>query len=174
MRYACLTCGEAHEGVPSLGSAAPLYYYSIPEAERGARCHLDSETCTVDGEFFFVRGCLEVPILGESEPFVWGVWTSLSSGNFERFRRLLDQTNRSSEGPFFGWLSASLRGYPDTENLRTRVHLRDDGMRPFIELEPTDHPLAVEQRSGITLDRVGVILSHYAHERSDAPEGVSR
>ncbi|TCI65203.1 hypothetical protein EVJ21_00995 [Exiguobacterium sp. SH0S2] len=27
-------------------------------------------------------------------------------------------------------------------------------MRPFIELEPTDHPLAAEQREGITRERI--------------------
>ena len=44
------------------------------------------------------------------------------------------------------------------------VHLRDDGVRPYIELEPTDHPLAVEQRSnGITVDRVAEILAYYEH-----------
>jgi hypothetical protein len=34
------------------------------------------------------------------------------------------------------------------------VHLRGGGIRPFIELEPTDHPLAIEQREGISLERV--------------------
>lgn len=27
------------------------------------------------------------------------------------------------------------------------------GERPYVELEPTDHPLAIEQRAGITQDR---------------------
>lgn len=27
-------------------------------------------------------------------------------------------------------------------------------MAPYVELEPTDHPLAIEQRNGITLERV--------------------
>ena len=97
-----------------------------------------------------------------------GEWVSLGRANFERFLQLLDQPERSSNGPFLGWLSASLKGYPDTENLKTRLHLRDDGQRPFVELEPADHPLAVEQHSGITLDRVGVILSQYAHDRTAA------
>ncbi|WP_425517552.1 DUF2199 domain-containing protein [Paenibacillus agaridevorans] len=29
--------------------------------------------------------------------------------------------------------------YPDTLNLKARVHLRADGLRPYIEMEPTDH-----------------------------------
>jgi hypothetical protein len=71
--------------------------------------------------------------------------------------------NRSHVGPFFGWLSAEVPFYPSTENLKTRVHLRDSGIRPFIELEPTNHPLAVEQRAGITADRVAEIYAHYEH-----------
>ena len=35
--------------------------------------------------------------------------------------------------------------------------------RPYIELEPTDHPLAVEQRKGITADRVAEFYAHYEH-----------
>lgn len=168
MQYTCVTCGEVHEGIPSLSAAAPLYYYSIPEAERQTRCDLDSDTCVVDEGFFFVRGCLEVPILGEREPFIWGVWVSLSRESFGTFLRLYDEQHRSHEGPFFGWLSAFLKGYPDTENLKCMVHLRDHGQRPLIELEPTDHPLAVEQRSGITIDRVGEILSLNFHDEPAA------
>ncbi len=151
-----------------MSAAAPLYYYSIPELERPDRCRLDADTCVVDEEFFFVRGCLEIPIIGETDPFIWGVWVSLSRKNFETFLRLFNEEHRSREGPFFGWLFASFRGYPEAESLKTMVHLRDHGQRPFIELEPTQHPLAVEQRSGITVERVGEILSAYLHEISAA------
>jgi hypothetical protein len=51
----------------------------------------------------------------------------------------------------------------ETVNLKTKVHLRDDGLRPWIELEPTDHPLAVEQRNGISTDRVAEIYSIMVH-----------
>jgi hypothetical protein len=40
------------------------------------------------------------------------------------------------------------------------------GQRPLVELEPTDHPLAVEQREGITIARVqefAELLQHPAH-----------
>ena len=38
-------------------------------------------------------------------------------------------------------------------------------MKPFIELEATDHPLAVEQREGITMDRVREIAEALVHPR---------
>jgi hypothetical protein len=43
------------------------------------------------------------------------------------------------------------------------VHTRPVGERPFVELEPTEHPLAVEQRTGITLDRVREIAATVLH-----------
>lgn len=37
---------------------------------------------------------------------------------------------------------------------KTNVHIREVGTAPYVELEPTEHPLAIEQRNGITLERV--------------------
>ncbi len=158
-----------------LGAEAPLYYYGIPEAERETRCQLSSDTCIVDDEHFFIRGCLEISVLGETDPFVWGVWVSLSRASFDRFVACFEDQKRSHIGPFFGWLSAALPGYPDTENLKTHAHLRDGGIRPYIELEPTDHPLAVEQRDGITADRVAeIVAEHERRARHLAPGSEER
>jgi hypothetical protein len=51
-------------------------------------------------------------------------------------------------------------------NLKTRVHTRPVGLRPFIELEPTEHPLAVEQQNGITLARVKEIIEGLSHDNT--------
>jgi hypothetical protein len=47
--------------------------------------------------------------------------------------------------------------------LKTNIHTNPVGVRPFVELEPTDHPLAVEQRNGITLARVQEIAEIILH-----------
>jgi hypothetical protein len=43
------------------------------------------------------------------------------------------------------------------------VHTQAVGLRPEIELEPTDHLLSVEQRDGITWERVYAIASIANH-----------
>jgi Uncharacterized protein conserved in bacteria (DUF2199) len=86
-----------------------------------------------------------------------------SAQSFKDFVACFDAPKHAHVGPFFGWLSVKLPLYPSTENLRTRVHLRDDGVHPYIELEPTDHPLAVEHRNGIAVDRVAGIYAYYEH-----------
>lgn len=149
--------------MPTFGAGAPVSYYAIPEAERDSRCDLGSDACVIDDKHFFVRGCVEIPVHGHSDPFVWGVWTSLSQENFDAWVRVFGEASRSHIGPFFGWLNALLKPYPDTMNLKTMVHLRDEGIRPYIELEPTDHPLAIEQRQGISVARAAEIYSMMVH-----------
>ena len=153
--------------MPTFGATLPLSYFAIPEAERESRCVIGSDDCVIDGKSFFVRGCIEIPVHGEADPFIWGVWVSLSERNFGEWAKVLGDKRRSHVGPFVGWLDAWLKPYPDTMNLKTRVHLRDDGVRPYIELEPTDHPLSVEQRAGISVARVAEIYSAMVHA-SDA------
>ena len=117
----------------------------------------------IDRTSFFVRGCasIEIPVHGADEPLIWGVWVSLSEMSFKTWLKVFEQEHRSHVGPFFGWLNAWLKPYPDTANLKSRVHLRNHGLRPIIELEPTDtdHPLALEQRNGISVHRVAEIYA---------------
>ncbi|MBO0759474.1 MAG: DUF2199 domain-containing protein [Bradyrhizobiaceae bacterium] len=161
--FRCRTCGEIHVGTPGFAAAAPLTYYAIAETERPTRCKLCSDDCIIDDKWFFVRGCLEIPVHGADEPMIWGVWADVSEQSFLAWQKVSDQKRRSHVGPFLGWLNASLKSYPETLNLKTKVHLRDNGLRPWLELEPTDHPLAVEQRSGISIDRVAEIYSTMMH-----------
>jgi len=162
--FTCKSCGQVHRGMPTFGADAPLSYYQVPEEERGKRCSLGTDDCVIDGKSFFVRGCIDIPVEGEKEPFSWGVWVSLSEESFKQWIACFHAKQRSHIGPFFGWLNTWLKPYPDTINLKTRVHLRDDGIRPYIELEPTDHALAIEQRKGISKARVAEIYAQMVHE----------
>ena len=150
--------------MPSFGSDKPLSYYEVPKAEREVRCDCGSDECIIDGKWFFVRGCIEVPVHGKEEPFVWGAWVSLSEDSFKKWSACFDKEKRSQIGPFFGWLNAWLKPYPDTVNLKTQVYLRDNDIRPYIELERTEHPLSVEQREGISKERMAGLYSVMMHE----------
>jgi len=89
---------------------------------------------------------------------------SVSEKNFVRIGELWEEPVRNHEPPMFAWLCTDLPIYPKTIGLKTKVHLRNDGQRPFIEVEPTEHPLALEQRNGVTLQRVediaAAVLQH--------------
>jgi hypothetical protein len=67
-----------------------------------------------------------------------------------------------------GWLSTDIHWYAPhpTLRLKTMAHFRGNGLRPVIRLEPaSDHPLAVDQRNGITLDRAWEIVHHYSGDQ---------
>ncbi len=134
---------------------APMPEFWTDDLEQDRTSGLSSDQCVIKGEQFFVHGLIEIPVIDSDELFSWGVWVSLSQENYDRMAQLWEMPGRENEPPYFGWLSTQLPVYtPTTINLRTHVHTRPVGERPSIELEPTDHPLAVEQRKGITLARV--------------------
>ena len=65
--------------------------------------------------------------------------------------------------------------YPSTTvTLKTHVHTRPPGERPLVELEPTGHPRAVEQRTGITLSWIREIAELQLHPGSQAPVSAIR
>jgi hypothetical protein len=159
MAFRCKDCNEDHEGLPDLGMDHPDPYLAVPEAEREDRTTYTLDRCTVedeDGTHFFIRGVIYIPVHGQEEPFGVGVWVSQSEKNYERY---LDDEEME---PTFGWLVNRIGFYDeDTSLLKTRVHFSGEGKRPTIELEPTDHPLAVDQRNGITLERAWKIVHRY-------------
>jgi hypothetical protein len=109
-----------------------------------------------------VRVCLELPIHGHAEPFVWGVWVSLSAENFARYRETWDAPDTADR--YFGWFCNRLPGYPDTLNLKTLVHPRGEGLRPWIELEPGEHPLAIDQHEGLSMSRAQALAELVLHQ----------
>jgi len=162
--FKCSTCGEIHTGVPTFGTDYPTAVLTVPEHEREARVELGSDDCVIDEKEFYVRGCIEIPVHGYNDPFVWGTWVSLSEENFSKFVEFFDQDRRSHIGPFFGWHCCEFIVYDDScVNLKTQVHLRDNGIRPFIELEPTSHQLAIEQREGMSEERLIEIFETMMH-----------
>lgn len=172
--FECTTCGAYHVGIPSFGWPYPIQYLQVPEAERERRVRLTSDVCVIDAAWFFVRGCLEIPVRDHDEPLSWGVWCSLSRESFVRYETRYDDVGREAGESFFGWLCSAVPGYPDTQQLKTMVRIRPWPTRPFVELEPTGHPLAVEQREGITLARVRQIAESVPHRPDDGIAEVRR
>jgi hypothetical protein len=143
---------------------APIQYEQLDPTERQAA--RKSEDVCVIGDDFFIRATLPLPIVGSSEEFNFGVWVSLSKTNFARYVDLFNATDIAGEGPYFGWLCNRMPWYPDSLLLKTNVHLRPYPKRPWIELEPTDHPLAIHQREGITRETLAEIFAANEHPAS--------
>lgn len=171
LRWQCGTCDEWHTGpLLDLGFDAPHYWSSdferchrwslLPSGslEKTCRSFLDSEYCAIDDEYFFVRGVIELPIIGTAESFRWGVWGSLSSANFEALIRADENNERPESLQMFSWLSSRIQEYPDTLSLKMTALIQEPGTRPNFRLERADHPLAKEYHDGIPPERVKEIM----------------
>jgi hypothetical protein len=165
--YTCRRCGEWHDDLPlAYHFVAPAWWSS--ELESDSESELAEDACVIRGEHFFIRGLLWLPVLGSEQDFAWGIWVSLSEASFVRAGELWDREGREAEPPMFGWLSSELPVYePSTLLLKTRLHTQPVGIRPRLELEPTDHQLAVEQRAGIRMERVQEFAEQLRHDRHD-------
>lgn len=150
----------------------PDPWLEISETERPGRGFANSDACVIDNKWFFVRGCIEIAIVDMDELFVWGAWVSLSAESFERVKELWTASALENEPVKFGWLCNRIPVYPDTYALRANVRLRNDNLRPLIELHRSDHPLAVEQHQGITRARVEEIVSAMIHGMKSASDPI--
>ena len=174
--WVCPLCNCAHNGLFDLGVDRPVVWNdpgdALPNSAIMGSDHLLTEDfCIVQGRDFFVRGVAYLPIIGtQDRVFGLGVWSSLSKVNFDLYVSQFDGGGSEDSGPWFGWFSNNLKGYPDAFGLKCIVHPQSGGQRPHIELEETDHPLSVEQHQGITFDR---ILDLYALNGHDIREALT-
>ena len=103
---------------------------------------------------------------------MWGVWVEVSPKNFLRTNDLWTTEGRENEPPFPGWLNTELPLFANTINLEVSVQTQRVGRRPQFTVVDESHPLAIEQRNGITVERVEEIAELMVHERGEAVSGV--
>ena len=166
MKFKCTVCGQEHDtGKISFGATEPVMWHHITENERRASM-LASDQCEIEskeGRSHYIRGCIEIPIKGTREKFIWTVWCWLSGENYREMGAHWQDPQRAKLPPYPGWLCTRLPEYTDTAGLKTLIHQREMGLRPLVELEPADHPLSLDQRMGIAADRLQQIITKLLH-----------
>jgi len=147
----------------SFSVKAPLAVTAIPVEDLERRVVITPDQCVIDGRDFYLRGRIVVPIIGLDEPFIWGVWAEVSPKNFLRTNDLWTVKGRETEPAFPGWLNTELFLFGNTINLEVSVQTQIVGRRPHFTVIDQNHPLAVEQRNGITVERVEEIAEMVLH-----------
>lgn len=166
VRFKCTNCNAWHEGVPGWGYPFPMTYFEVPESERAERCFLSEDLCVVDDEHFYVCGCLEMPVAGHSDVMVVRVWAEIDMEDFLKYQDLLDVGERESYGPYAGRLSAPIPTYQETEGLELEVKIRNHATRPLLVISQGTHPLGVEQREGMPLQRLQAIYAYFENQKN--------
>jgi hypothetical protein len=149
--YTCHCCGKRHDEIPlSFAADFPDPYANLSRDDRENRALVSSDQCIIDHEQFYLRGCLELPIIGSDDIFLWGVWARVHENDFDQIQEFWERAGRESViGPFKGRLANSLSIYADTLNLKLKIEIQPLGQRPLFVLEEREHLLAEEQRLGL-------------------------
>ncbi len=135
----------------------PDQFARLSEEQRATMGTISSDFCTItheEGVNYFIRAVLEVPIHGIEEPFLWGVWVSLSEKSFTHYAETYDAPV-DGDG-FFGWVCNSLPTYPYEGSRAADVVVQLGGQRPKVVLhrgDPEDDPLVIDQVNGISVLR---------------------
>ena len=156
--FVCPVCGQRHDELPHISTDFPEPYFTIPEDQHDKRVMWTPDLCIIDGEEHFIRGIVEIPIDDYPQPLGFNAWISQSREDFTAYARDFTATDI---GPFSGYFATRLACYSrPTLFIAATVHFRGGGMRPKIIINHADHPLAVDQRTGITLS-MACQMVHY-------------
>ncbi len=160
----CRCCGETHDiEEMDFGFRRPDAWVDLTEPERPARSVFNDEAGIIDGNRFFIRGVLYVPVAGRQNQFGWGVWGEVSEETYERCRELFRDENQHQAPRFPAQLANRLPGYPSTLGLPMAMQLVSPDLRPVFYLETNEHALDTDIRKGIPAERLLEILEPYIH-----------
>jgi hypothetical protein len=174
-RIRCKHCGKEHEEIDTqIGFGKPDAYFKVPETERDQRTIVNSDICDIDRSRFFARGVLQIPV-HEHEHFGWGIWVEMRAADFDRYMSLYESPDQANEPPLRGHIATSIPAYrEDSLGIPVSVQLTGPTTRPILFVnEGVDHPIADEQRNGISMDRLNDYFSSIRRQssvRSEAHE----
>lgn len=149
----CKCCGkELGEFTLDIAYELPDIIWSIPEEKRIEEAKFNSDLCQYKNKNY-LRGIAYIPIQGTDTNFGWGFWAEVNDEAFEKYLEVYD-IDGSKEAPVEGLLANTPPDYEDTNNLKVKIHFGSPTERPNIVIEPNEHKLALEQKHGITIERV--------------------
>ena len=132
--------------------------------DRDNRCTIASDQCVIDQEAFFIRGLLEIPVRDSDQVFLWGVWARVWEKDYDELSESWEEQGREGlRGPFKARLANKLAVYPNTLDLKVTIRVRPAGQRPLFFVEDGDHPLAIAQRLGMSMEEAQEMGARLLH-----------
>lgn len=167
--FRCPCCGASFNGVFDIAYDHPDAWPHGSFRENGGETvkvgkdKLGSDLCVLN-EDRFVRGIIEIPILGSDTRFGFGAWVSLHPDNFQVYVDAYGTENELKIGPYFGWLSNNLPVYGTGEFLKTEVVFQGGGKRPRLNVWDESSTLQKDQKAGMSFSE---LLDLYAASGND-------
>jgi hypothetical protein len=109
---------------------------------------------------WFIRGVLQTPFKFADFRFAWGLWAEVSENTVAAYGEDFDRDGSHlpcEPGRIANELPAI---YPSSVGLEVRIQFGPADKRPTLALLPDcPHPLACEQREGLSIERYHEILA---------------
>jgi hypothetical protein len=156
-RWRCDNCDQEHGWPFDLAANAPDPWphacdYEPNGALRMEGGFLSEDFCVLNGEHFFVRAVMTIPVEGTKDDFGFGCWSTLSRQNFEKYLESFDSVRPSQEELWSGWLCNRLAVQGGADPVGVWVQLRPGRKRPLLWVMDDDHPLAKMQENGLSAE----------------------
>ena len=144
-----------------LGLPQPIFELSEEERERRAR--VANDAAVLDGERYFVRAVVELPIPELDDRFAYGTWVEVAEDDYRRLGELWYDPAQAEAPPFRGRIANELEPYVHTVGLPVELRLHSVDQLPAARLADSDHPLVRDQRAGISRERSDELAAVVLH-----------
>jgi hypothetical protein len=158
----CEVCGGTLDGLPfTLRVDCPSAWTA--DVAIHPQSELLHAQCVIGGERFFLHGVILMPITDADGDFEWGIWVEVAEDDFIARCSRWSIRGREHDLPVRARLAVVLPGYGgSTVGLPGLLQDRAVGHHPLFTIADTGHPLARDQRYGITTARVHELV-HASH-----------
>ncbi len=151
----CSSCGQEHpDDELELTFRRPDAVVDLSGEDFLRRVNEDADRASIDGERFFLRGILPLPVPETGTDYAIGLWVEVTPKTFWRVIELWTAEEQVDEPPFAATLANQVPSLPPTIGLQVSMRLTGPTTRPEFRLVAADHPLHREQTAGITRHRI--------------------
>lgn len=155
----CEVCGAYHPlSKMELAFRRPddIAHWSDRKIKKRCQFNKGTDFYIVDGERFFLRGVIILPIERSGDDYAIGIWAETSQESFERIYDLWDDPDQNKAAPMRGSLANDILDLHDCSGDPIDICLVDPKKRPRFRILAENSGLWTEQRQGIS--------THRAHE----------
>ena len=171
----CSCCGKL---VPAanieLAYRRPDVIASLSSEELEARSTHTDDICILDGERFFVRCTISLPIRMSSEYYAIGAWAEISERDFATVQKLWDEVDQANAPAIDGVLANQIALTTGSSGCRVLVTLTGPTTRPCIAIKDQACSMYLEQKEGLPAHRASEYANVCRKRASDCPRAPVR
>lgn len=138
--------------------------------EQQSRCQANDDLCVMDGERFFVRCMINLPLQGRERHYGIGAWAEVSQTDFEKILVCWDDENQQKFPPIAGKLANNVPLAVGSFGCEVAVKLTGKDTRPELVIADSHCSLYDEQMHGISVHRANAYTDVYRKGRRSKPQ----